>query len=243
MCWPPACTLATRPADQRRCLVHATLACPAAHDLRQPLAVLCCPQATRCWRRCWRARGWASPRPATRARYASSSCPATAPRCAGAGTSARPGRGGAGHACGWWCLRGPGSAARLGGQRADPQTPTLSFNPRIRACPILPTTPPRFVRLYYVDDLASSEREHTITLTFPFDSELTLKFPGAWPWGPCRCLPDCLAAWLAGLRVWADGALKAACWADRLLRCPSAPAQTRRRMLPGAAAWRTCCCA
>ena len=36
----------------------------------------------------------------------------------------------------------------------------------------------RFVRLYYVDDLTCTDEELTITLAFPFDAELVLKFPG-----------------------------------------------------------------
>ena len=36
----------------------------------------------------------------------------------------------------------------------------------------------RFVRLYYIDDLACDDVALTITLTFPFDAELVLKFRG-----------------------------------------------------------------
>ena len=48
----------------------------------------------------------------------------------------------------------------------------------------------RFVRLYYVDDLTCTDEELTLTLAFPFDAELVLKFPGGW------------LAWLAGLAGW-----------------------------------------
>jgi hypothetical protein len=36
----------------------------------------------------------------------------------------------------------------------------------------------RYVRLYYIDDLACDDAELTMTLAFPFDAELTLKFRG-----------------------------------------------------------------
>ena len=38
--------------------------------------------------------------------------------------------------------------------------------------------PRRFVRLYYVEDLTCNDAELTLALTFPFEAELVLKFPG-----------------------------------------------------------------
>ena len=36
------------------------------------------------------------------------------------------------------------------------------------------------MRLYYVDDLICNDEELTISLAFPFEAELTLKFPGGY---------------------------------------------------------------
>ena len=37
----------------------------------------------------------------------------------------------------------------------------------------------RFVRLYYIDDLACDDVELTMGMAFPFEAELVLKFKGA----------------------------------------------------------------
>lgn len=41
------------------------------------------------------------------------------------------------------------------------------------------------MRLYYVDDLICNDEELTISLAFPFEAELVLKFPGGqmFVWG------------------------------------------------------------
>ena len=101
----------------------------------------------------------------------------------------------------------------------------------------------RFVRLYYVDDLTCTDEELTITLAFPFDAELVLKFPGgclaglgkealSWRrwWQP-------LVAAIFGLVCQAVHAGVAASFHPPSTAC----VQMRRPTMPGGVAWRTCC--